>query len=180
MGPERSPRFHPGRRMATLRFIVSKNAHMNDTARILLVDDDADLRRSLAELLEEEGYEVSCANNGEEALHALAGAPPHAILLDLTMPVMDGWAFREVQRSDPRLARIPTVVISAAYSDARAVAGLGADAFLAKPFELSRLTATLQALCPTASPRPLHPPARGGAPRRGGSAARAAGPRPRR
>lgn len=161
---------------------------MTNAARILVVDDDADLRRSLAELLEEEGYQVSCANNGEEALNALAGAVPNAILLDLTMPVMDGWTFREVQRNDPRLAAIPTVVISAAYSDPRALEALGAEAFLAKPFEVSRLTSTLQELCAPAAPVPPKRPAapapakrrpRAAAPR-AGRRARAAGSRSRR
>ncbi len=170
-----------------MRVIVKKIAHMTHAARILVVDDDPDLRRSLAELLEEEGYEVSCANNGEEALHALAGAAPNAILLDLTMPVMDGWTFREVQRSDPRLASIPTVVISAAYSDPRALERLGAEAFLAKPFEVSRLTSTLQEICGPATPappkRPAPPPpakrsAHAAAPPR--RRARAAGSRSRR
>lgn len=150
-------------------------------ARILVVDDDSDLRRSLAELLEEEGYEVSCAKDGEEALRALSGAAPDAILLDLTMPVMDGWTFRDVQRGDSRLAAIPTVVISAAYSDPRAVQSLGAEAFLAKPFELSRLTETLQRVLGTDALTRARASRRGaGAPPRGARAARAAGSRPRR
>lgn len=119
---------------------------MAHTARILVVDDDPDLRSSLVEVLEGEGYEVSCAKNGEEALGALAGGAPSAILLDLTMPVMDGWTFRDRQRLDPRLANIPTVVISASLLDPRSAA-LGADAFLVKPFEVWRLTETLQRLC---------------------------------
>ncbi len=139
---------------------------------ILVVDDDPDLRRSLVEVLQEEGYEVSCANHGEEALRALEGDAPSAILLDLTMPIMDGWDFRRHQRDDPRLARIPTVVISAAYSDARSVAGLEADAFLPKPFEVSALTETLQRLCGAPSPAP------GRSPR--ARASRAAGSRSRR
>lgn len=149
-------------------------------AHILVVDDDPDLRMSIAEVLEEEGYEVSCARNGEEALHALDGDAPSAIILDLTMPVMDGWAFRERQRCDPRLAGIPTVVITASFSDARAAESLGADAFLAKPFDAMRLTETLQRVCgpaadglrPAAAVAPTGPsPA---------PAARAAGPRSRR
>jgi CheY-like chemotaxis protein len=116
-------------------------------AHILVIDDDPDLRRSLVEVLEEAGYEVSCANNGEEALGALAEGAPTAILLDLTMPVMDGWTFRDRQRLDPRLAHIPTVVISASLADPRSVASLGADAFLAKPFDAWRLTETLRRLC---------------------------------
>lgn len=150
-----------------------------DGARILVVDDDADLRRSLAEVLEEEGYEVSCANNGEEALKALAGVAPNAILLDLTMPVMDGWTFRDVQRNDPRLAGIPTVVISAAYSDPHALEGLGAEAFLAKPFEVSRLTETLQRICGAPARAPARRSARVARPR-GARAGRAAGSRSRR
>lgn len=122
---------------------------MGRLARILLVEDDADVRTALAELLEEEGYEVVCATNGAEALAELASpGAPSAILLDLAMPVMDGWTFRSRQRSDPRLAAIPTVVISANLpSDAGAVGRLGADAVLAKPFELGRLVETLQRLC---------------------------------
>ena len=127
---------------------------MSDAAHILVVDDDPDLRRSLAEVLEEEGFEVSCARNGEEALRALEGSPPSAILLDLTMPVMDGWTFRARQRSDERLARIPTVVISAAYSDPRSVSSLEPDAFLVKPFEVSRLKETLRRLCGASTPEP--------------------------
>jgi CheY-like chemotaxis protein len=120
---------------------------------ILVIDDDPDLRRALTEVLEDEGFEVSCAENGEEALQALEGVPPSAILLDLTMPVMDGWTFRERQRSDAKLADIPTVVISAAYSDARQVSKLEPDAFLAKPFEVGALTETLQRVCAAADGR---------------------------
>lgn len=152
-------------------------------AHILVVDDDPDLSMSLVEVLEDEGYEVSCAGNGEEALRALDGEAPSAIVLDLTMPVMDGWAFRERQREDPRLASIPTVVISAAYSDARAAEVLGADAFLAKPFEVSRLTETLRRLCDPAAGGPATggpAPGPGSAAPRPAGAARGAGPRSRR
>jgi CheY-like chemotaxis protein len=150
----------------------------SDAAHILVVDDDADLRRSLAEVLEDEGFEVSCARNGEEALRALEGSPPSAILLDLTMPVMDGWTFRARQRSDARLASIPTVVISASFSDARSVSALEADAFLSKPFEVSLLTETLQRLC--AAPVVEPPPAPAPAKRQRARRARAAGTRSRR
>jgi CheY-like chemotaxis protein len=118
-------------------------------ARILLVEDDMDVRRSLAEVLEEVGYEVVCAGDGEQALRALAApAAPNAILLDLAMPVMDGWTFRDRQRRDPRLAAIPTVVISASHaSDPKALDVLHADAVLAKPFDLERLVETLERVC---------------------------------
>lgn len=133
---------------------------MAASAHILVVDDDADLRESLAEVLADEGYDVSCARDGEEALRALAGSPPSAILLDLAMPVMDGWTFRDRQRGDPRISSIPTVVISAGYADGRGVEGLGADAFLAKPFEVALLTETLRRLCPPGgAPEPASAPA---------------------
>jgi CheY-like chemotaxis protein len=118
-------------------------------ARILVVEDDTDLRRSLAEILEDEGCEVACATDGEDALRQLEGrSVPAAILLDLTMPGMDGWTFRSYQRSDPRLAAIPTVVISAAFgNDPRNVAELAPAAFLAKPFDVGSLIDALKRVC---------------------------------
>jgi CheY-like chemotaxis protein len=147
---------------------VARIAHI---AHILVVDDDADLRSSLAEVLHDEGYDVSCAHDGEEALRALGGAAPDAILLDLTMPVMDGWTFRERQRSDPRLARIPTVVISASFTDADSVAGLAAAAFLPKPFDVERLTETLQRVCGAPPGAPDRAPAASPGAERGGQRA---------
>ncbi len=143
MGYERLSGFPPGIRMATIR------ATMDRPARILLVEDDVELRSSLADILSDEGYEVLCAVNGEEAFRRLdEREAPNAIVLDLCMPVMDGWTFRSRQRNDPRFAGIPTVVISAsAGSGSAEVEGLGADAFLAKPFDLARLIEALQRLC---------------------------------
>jgi CheY-like chemotaxis protein len=119
-------------------------------ARILLVEDDPALRTTLAELLHDEGYDVVCAEHGAEALTRLGTEPaPSVILLDLAMPVMDGWSFRSVQLEDPRLAAIPTVILSAtASADPSALDGLDAAATLPKPFTLERLIATVQRLCP--------------------------------
>ena len=118
-------------------------------ARILVVEDDSDLRQSLAEVLEDEGCEVACAKDGRDALHQLeACVVPAAILLDLTMPGMDGWEFRSRQRTDPRLAAIPTIVISAAFgNDPRNVSTLAPDAFLSKPFDLVSLIDALKRVC---------------------------------
>src|ERR1051325_2493173 len=81
---------------------------------ILVVDDDADIRESLREVLEDEGYQVSCVANGLEALrHLRQGNRPCVILLDLTMPVMDGWQFRREQKQDATISDIPLVVITA-------------------------------------------------------------------
>jgi CheY-like chemotaxis protein len=122
------------------------------SARILLVEDDPALRTALADVLQERGYEVACAEHGADALAKLDHAPPPSvILLDLAMPVMDGWSFRTVQRKDPRLAAIPTVVISASLAnDPRALEGLDPDAALAKPFTLERLIETVRRLCAAA------------------------------
>jgi CheY-like chemotaxis protein len=122
---------------------------MGRPARILIVDDDAEIRGAISEVLADRGYEVACARNGAEALAQLdSAAAPSAILLDLTMPVMDGWTFRRRQRLDPRLAAIPTVVISASLpEDARAGGLLGAAAVLAKPFDVQRLVDTLKRVC---------------------------------
>lgn len=118
------------------------------SARILLVDDDPGLRAALAEALEESGYEVACAGDGRDALAQLGDRPtPAVILLDLAMPVMDGWSFRAAQRKDPRLAAIPTVVLSASLGDPRALDGLDPAAALSKPFDLERLIETVQRLC---------------------------------
>lgn len=116
---------------------------------ILIVEDDSAIRQTVAELLEEEGYRVECAVNGADALARLEGSEaPALILLDLTMPVMDGWSFRATQRSDPRLAGIPTVVLTASLAgDARAMDDLAPAAFLPKPFDLDRLMDTVHRLC---------------------------------
>jgi CheY-like chemotaxis protein len=132
--------------------VLSIQAAVALSARILLVEDDPALRSALAELLQERGYEVACAEHGADALAQLDDAPPpNVILLDLAMPVMDGWSFRTMQRQDPRLASIPTVVLSASLaSDPRAVEGLDADAALAKPFTLERLIETVRRFCAAA------------------------------
>src|SRR6476646_6367807 len=78
---------------------------------ILIVDDDKDVRSALAELLEGEGYAVAGAHNGHEALQLMrAGLHPAVILLDLMMPVMDGWDFRSEQQRDPAFAGVPVVI----------------------------------------------------------------------
>ena len=82
---------------------------------ILVVDDDASIRAAMRELLETEGYDVTEAANGLAALGKLrAGLRPAVILLDLMMPVMDGWDLRTEQLRDPELAAIPVLIVTAA------------------------------------------------------------------
>jgi CheY-like chemotaxis protein len=88
-------------------------------ATVLIVEDDGDLRETLAELLRLNGYSVLTASNGREALCYLrSGEPPRVILLDLMMPIMDGWEFRNALATDPSLARVPIVVLSGVDSTA--------------------------------------------------------------
>jgi CheY-like chemotaxis protein len=122
---------------------------------ILIVDDDSDMRRSLADALEESGYSVAAAANGEEALAILRKGPlPVVILLDLLMPVMNGWQFCQARREDPASAKIPIVVMSAAVSkDPASPYYIEVDDHIAKPIDLGELLAKLGPLT-TSSPSP--------------------------
>ena len=108
---------------------------------VMVVEDDYAIRETLRELLEEEGYRVTQAANGAEALARLRDTEgrPSLILLDLMMPVMDGWEFRSAIARDPKLASIPVIVISADHSLDTKVAGMRVNGWLAKPFELGQL-----------------------------------------
>ena len=110
---------------------------------ILVVDDDEMIQESIREVLADEGYQVVLAQNGQEALARLRnGDRPSLILLDLMMPVMDGWQFRAEQKRDPRLSAIPVVVITAAGS---AVKGsIDADEFMTKPVRLEDLLSVVK------------------------------------
>jgi CheY-like chemotaxis protein len=122
---------------------------MGDGGHILLVEDDFAIRETVADVLEGEGFEVACAANGEEALARLGdgSSQPGVILLDLMMPVMDGWAFRSAQRLDPRIAGIPVVVVSTGAGAEETLDRLAPDAFLPKPFDLDRLLDVVGRYC---------------------------------
>ncbi|WP_437602429.1 response regulator [Sorangium sp. So ce590] len=117
------------------------------TKRILIVDDDAAIRRTLSELLEDEGYGVASVANGREALEYLRDDPSSIslVLLDLMMPVMDGFQFRAEQKSDPMLASMPIVVMTARGGTERA--GIDADAVISKPFDVLKLMDTIERSC---------------------------------
>jgi CheY-like chemotaxis protein len=122
---------------------------MASSGYILIVEDDDDIRDALAQILELEGYAVRQAANGREALDISAAQPtPILILLDLMMPVMDGWQFRAEQMKDPTLSKVPLVVISADASVHQKVASFGAASVLPKPISLDRLLRAVETLCP--------------------------------
>jgi CheY-like chemotaxis protein len=112
---------------------------------VMVVEDDYAIRETLKELLEEEGYRVTQAANGAEALARLRDTegPPSLILLDLMMPVMDGWEFRDAIAEDPKFSDIPVVVISADHSLDTKVSSMDVQAWLSKPFELEQLLSTI-------------------------------------
>jgi CheY-like chemotaxis protein len=110
---------------------------------VLVVDDDVGVRQMLARALEFEGFVVVEAANGKEALTRLrSGRRPGIIVLDLRMPVMDGWAFRTAQQKDSRIAGIPVVILSGA--DSHRFRELDAVATFEKPVAISQLTAWLR------------------------------------
>lgn len=115
---------------------------------ILVVDDDDDLRESLCSLLEYEGYAVVQARDGRAALSLLmAPSRPSLILLDLMLPVMDGWEFRDRQQQDPELATIPVIVTTAVSRDYRLENRMGAADYLTKPLDVPRLLEAIRTFC---------------------------------
>lgn len=115
--------------------------------RILVVEDDVDMRETLLEALSAAGYAVTVARDGREALEKLAAGPaPSLILADLMMPVMTGWELDAALAADPALASIPVIFASAAGSppDPRPPR---ASAYLRKPVQLQELVATIERLC---------------------------------
>lgn len=114
---------------------------------ILIVEDDFAIREILTQVLEEHGYDVQGAANGQEALVFLQRhAPPQLILLDLMMPVMDGYAFRTAQQADAALASIPVVVLSA-DKESEIDPALEADGQLEKPVRLATLVEVVERFC---------------------------------
>jgi CheY-like chemotaxis protein len=106
---------------------------------VLIVEDDDDNREVMGEVLSDEGYSVSFARDGAEALSQLRSARPDIILLDLNMPIMSGLEFRAAQVRDPTLALIPTVVLSAVDRLREFAGELEPQAAVAKPLKLAQL-----------------------------------------
>ena len=116
---------------------------MTGTPRLLVVDDDPTIREMLEMVLDSEGYEVVTAQHGLAAFELLDRVRPSVILLDMKMPVMDGWGFLERYRRRPG-AKAPVVVLTAAQDDSRRAGEVGADAYVAKPFAIDDLIRVLE------------------------------------
>ncbi|MBI3968290.1 MAG: response regulator [Chloroflexi bacterium] len=111
-------------------------------ARVLVIEDEVDIREFVREALEQEGCEVRTATNGVEALQCLRESAPNLILLDMQMPVMDGWAFARAYCQSPP-PHAPIVVITADYRAPTSATEIDAAGFLPKPFGLAELLAVV-------------------------------------
>jgi len=123
---------------------------VRSTHRVLVVEDDLEIRESLMEILEENGYEPVGAANGHEGLDKLRTSheQPCLILLDLMMPVMDGRMFRQEQLRRPELADIPVVVLSAYRNVAEETKDMHVASFLKKPMKLDDVLGVVRQHCP--------------------------------
>ncbi len=118
---------------------------MSDTAAILVVDDEADVRGLLREILERAGYRVLEAGDGQEGLRTLYADRPDLVILDVSMPVLDGW---ETLARIRDLSEVPVIMLTARGEELQRVRGLaaGADDYITKPFGRQELVARVQAL----------------------------------
>jgi CheY-like chemotaxis protein len=120
----------------------------SDHATVLIVEDDPLIRETLGEILAEEGYRTLSARDGAEALDCLrAAALPDLIILDLMMPVMNGWEFRAEQLRDPVLARIPVIVVSGSTQPSERAVSLQPSDFISKPVNLELLLEAVARHC---------------------------------
>ncbi|HZN54248.1 MAG TPA: response regulator [Candidatus Polarisedimenticolaceae bacterium] len=121
---------------------------MSAPKRILIVDDDAFIRRPLEFILREEGYQPETASDVEAAMRSVLSAPPDLILLDVMMPGKDGLTWCRELKGDPRFARIPIVLLSARGHDLDREHGLasGAAAFMTKPYSPHELKCRVREL----------------------------------
>src|SRR5947209_7024695 len=119
----------------------------NQAGSILVVEDYVRALDALTDLLEASGYAVQTAQNGQEALVQAKEQAPGMILLDLSMPIMDGWEFMRQQRLEPSIADIPVIVITALVSAVPA----GAKALVTKPINVNRLMSLVEKYCASQS-----------------------------
>ena len=120
--------------------------------RILVVDDDADIRGLIRELLERQGYRVEEATNGRDGLRAFYASPPDLVILDVSMPELDGWETLERIRD---LSDVPVAMLTARAGELEKVRGLkaGADDYVTKPFGRQEFLARIEAMLRRAGPR---------------------------
>jgi len=124
---------------------TSHDISPDNSRTIMIVEDDRDIRESLVEILAAHGYAVTSACDGAQALQMLTDVPqPDLILLDLMMPRMNGFAFREAQLKHPEYAAIPVAIVSADGNIGEKAAQLRASAFIKKPLNVQPLLASVE------------------------------------
>jgi len=125
-------------------------------SRVLIVEDEPDIRELVVHHLKREGYQVSAAASGEEALRQVREAPPDLVLLDLMMPAMNGLEVCRRLRQDPATATLPIVMLTAKGDEVDRVIGLeiGADDYVVKPFSPKELLARVRAVLRRSRPAP--------------------------
>ena len=114
--------------------------------RVLIVDDDPDICYVLRDALTGSGYVVEGVSNGAEALETIRRWRPDAILLDLIMPVVDGWSFLDAYEGDPACRGVPVAVLSAAPEAGSAIQDRGVWALIPKPFDVGAVVSTVDEL----------------------------------
>jgi two-component system alkaline phosphatase synthesis response regulator PhoP len=116
--------------------------------RILVVDDDKSIVRLVRAYLEQAGFEVLVAYDGETALHAMRRDRPDLVVLDLMLPDRDGWDITRIVRSTPEIARMPIIMLTARVEDTDKIVGLelGADDYVTKPFNPQVMLARVRAV----------------------------------
>ena len=126
------------------------------SSRVLIVEDEPDIRELVVHHLKREGYQVSAASSGEEALRQVQAAPPDLVILDLMMPAMDGLEVCRRLRQDPATASLPIVMLTAKGDEIDRVLGLeiGADDYVVKPFSPKELLARVRAVLRRSRPAP--------------------------
>ena len=117
-----------------------------DPKYVLVVDDDEAIRALVSDVLRLRGFRVETAADGQQALSKIQAARPDAVVLDLMMPIMDGWTFLERCRTDPLCGGLPVVVMSAYLDSPTTTPALDAQAVVSKPFDMYVLAETVERL----------------------------------
>ena len=130
--------------MDEVHLLSIESENTSEASEVLIVEDDDLIREAVRELLEFEGIRALTAENGQQALNLLreSSSPPALILLDLMMPVLDGWSFLEERSRDARLSEIPVVVVTAVSDDK--LKEVSADGVIKKPFDFKELVSSIR------------------------------------
>ncbi len=144
--------------MKALRFhaiqMTNDQGYMTNNKRILVVDDDKEIVRLVRAYLEQAGFIVLTAFDGETALHTIRREKPDLVVLDLMLPDRDGWDITRVVRGDPNIAATPIIMLTARVEDTDRIIGLelGADDYISKPFNPREVVARVRAVLRRAHP----------------------------